>query len=154
MAKRRDLIVIIAILIILPLIMFFILSLKNQNFGENQVCSPKKCFNVEIASTYEELTTGLMFRESLDENSGMLFVFSEEGSYKFWMKNMLIPLDVIWINSDKEVIYIEKNVQPCFENICNSFGPDENSLYVLEINSGMADKSGIEVGDKVEINLK
>ena len=56
-----------------------------------------------------------MFRESLNENSGMLFIFPKEDFHNFWMKNTLIPLDIIWINSAKEIVFIENNAQPCLK---------------------------------------
>jgi uncharacterized membrane protein (UPF0127 family) len=79
----------------------------------------------------------------------MLFIINEEGIYPFWMKNTLIPLDIIWINKDKEVVFIKKDFQPCTE-ICESITPDKKAKYVLEINGSLADKNNIKVGDKVD----
>ena len=61
------------------------------------------------------MKNGLMFRENMDSDRGMLFIFEKEGEYPFWMKNTLIPLDIIWINKDKEVVFISENAQPCEE---------------------------------------
>ncbi|MBI2057274.1 DUF192 domain-containing protein [Candidatus Pacearchaeota archaeon] len=108
--KNKNLYILILCFIILLLLIILYLNFSDN---KNKVCFSEKCFDVEIASTQEELSKGLMFRESLDENSGMLFIFQEERAYNFWMKNTLISLDIIWINSNKEVIFIEHNAQPC-----------------------------------------
>ena len=123
---------------------------NNINFDEKKVCISKNCFKVEIADSLEERTEGLMFRESLDSDKGMLFVFDETGNYSFWMKNTLILLDIIWIDDDK-VVHIEKNVQPCKEEICESY-KGEPARYVLEINGGKSDEVNLNVGDVVNIS--
>src|SRR3989344_124116 len=122
--KKRNLVILIIIFVILILLFFYIV-----NSNKNKVCFSENCFKVEIASTSEELSKGLMFRENLNKNSGMLFIFHEEGIYGFWMKNTLIPLDIIWINSDKKIIFIKNNVLPCKTEICETFIPDENAKY-------------------------
>ena len=118
---------------------------------ESLVCFQNHCFRVELQLTPQEQRRGLMFREQLDMDSGMLFVYEEEGDRTFWMKNMFIPLDIIWIDSNKEVVFIKEHVQPCREDTCPSLHSDKNAQYVLEINSGMAQKIGLSVGDRMEI---
>ena len=90
-----------------------------------------------------------MFREELDSNEGMLFIFNDEAAYSFWMKNTLIPLDIIWLNRGKEVVFISKNVQLCENDSCPLISSNKKALYVLELNAGMADKIGLNVGDKM-----
>jgi len=119
---------------------------------ENKVCFNENCFYVEIAETSEEKSRGLMYRESLAENRGMLFIFNQEGPYSFWMKNTLIPLDIIWLNQDKEVVFIKKSVQPCPDEKCPSIKPDREAKYVLEINGGLSDKINLKIGDKLIFN--
>ena len=113
------------------------------------------CFNVEIADNKEEREKGLMFRENLPENNGMLFVFPQEDRYGFWMKNTLIPLDIIWFNENKKIVYIKENAQPClnFNDDCESFIPDKEARYVLEVNAGAIERYGIKVGDEVRIKI-
>ncbi|MDD2665965.1 MAG: DUF192 domain-containing protein [Methanocellales archaeon] len=118
---------------------------------QNQVCIKGTCFYVELATTPDERARGLMFREHLDPDKGMLFIFEEEGVHPFWMKNTLIPLDIIWISEDKEVVFISKNTQPCEADICPSINPDKKAKYVLEVNGGVSDKIGLRVGDKALI---
>ena len=67
----------------------------------------------ELAVNDEERARGLMFRDQLMADQGMLFVFAEDEPHSFWMKNTLIPLDMLWLGSDRRIIHIEKNVPPC-----------------------------------------
>ena len=106
--------------------------------------------NVEIADDKTEQEKGLMFRNSLDKSSGMLFVFDHENQYAFWMKNTLIPLDMMFINKNMEIIDI-KNAMPCKADPCPLYDPSHLVLYVLEVNGGFAAKYNISVGDKIEI---
>lgn len=114
----------------------------------NEQSESKGCFQVEIADTILEQQKGLMFRESLDRDGGMLFVFEKEGNYPFWMKNTLIPLDMIWINQNQEVVFIEENAQPCQE-ICTEINPNQNAKYVLEVNGGLSSEINLKIGDKI-----
>ena len=146
---------IITLIIVVFLIIVLTIVVYNKN-SKPTVCFLGKCFEVEIAKTDEEKSRGLMFRESLGEDKGMLFVYDDEGIYVFWMKNTLMPLDIIWINSDFEVVHVEKNVKPCinFEN-CEIFQPSINAKFVLELNSGVVNTLEIEEGKKVKFyNIK
>lgn len=113
-----------------------------------RVCFSNNCFNAEIADNEDSRVLGLMFRKSLAKDKSMLFIFNKEGNYPFWMKNTLIPLDIIWINQNKEVVFIEKNAQPCGEQDCIPIDPKLNAKYVLEINGGLAQEKDIKVGDQ------
>jgi uncharacterized membrane protein (UPF0127 family) len=93
-------------------------------------------------------------KDRLDENEAMLFVFDYEALHTFWMKNMKFPIDIIWIDSDKTVVYIEHNVEPCSSDIfCPVFRPDHDSLYVLETIGGFAERHDIVKGTIVEFEL-
>jgi len=141
-----------ALIIIASAVIFLSVYIKNNN-DQSQVCIKSTCFNVEIAKTEAEREKGLMFRQSLAENSGMLFVFEKPGVFPFWMKNTLIPLDMVWINEDKKVVFIQKNAQPCVEGtICEIIDSRVQAGYVLEVNAGESDKLGISKGDKVVLN--
>ena len=102
----------------------------------SSICFESLCFPLEIASTPEERTQGLMFRTELE--GGMLFVFDHPGRHPFWMKNTLIPLDIIWMDEDKEIVFISRNVQPCKVDPCEVIDPGADASYVLEVNAGMA----------------
>ncbi len=107
---------------------------------------------VEIADEPEEMTRGLMLRESLPDRSGMLFVFEKDGMHSFWMMNMRISLDIIWIDSNGLVVHIERNVPPC-QGLCPSYQPKSPARFVLEVNSGFSDKAGLREGSSVKIRL-
>jgi len=112
----------------------------------SQVCKDQDCINTEVVDTYDARMKGLMFREKLD--GGMLFEFTDIDSHIFWMKNTLIPLDMIWRSEDGEILYIHKNAQPCKEDPCGTFGSkDIKSKFVLEVSGGFTDKHGWKVGD-------
>jgi len=106
--------------------------------------------NVEIVDTFEERQVGLMFRDHLNENDGMLFIFDEEGYYPFWMKNTLIPLDMIWISESLQVVDI-LHADPCTEDPCTSYKPSGNAKYVVEVNQNFTIKNNIEIGDRLRI---
>lgn len=118
---------------------------------QSRVCFQDHCFNVEIAVTPKQRSTGLMFREKLDSQRGMLFVFDEVGKHSFWMKSTLIPLDIIWINESSEVVFISENAQPCKESPCPTIEPTENAKYVLEVNGGISKEIGLAVGNRLNI---
>ena len=103
----------------------------------NQVCISDHCFDVEIADNDVLRQQWLMYRDSLPSQSGMLFVFESEQKHGFWMKNTLIPLDMIWINRDSRIVDI-KTAIPCVSDPCPTYQPIADSLYVLEINAWLS----------------
>lgn len=139
------------ILIILAMIVGLIL-LSNQQREINGVIVGGKMFSVEVAKTEMELERGLSLHVPLSDNQGMLFIFQSEGMYGFWMKDMLFPLDIIWIGSNLQVVHIEKNLSP--DTYPKIFYPGAESLYVLEITAGQADKLQIKTGDTVKFVKK
>lgn len=109
-------------------------------------------FEIELADNQYKRQLGLMNRTQLDINNGMLFVFDSTGIYPFWMKNTLIPLDMLWIDSDFNIVYIYEDAKPCSNTlgaICNSIIPPKPAKYVLELNSGVVKSKQIQVGDKM-----
>ena len=107
-----------------------------------------KVFIVEIADTEEERRKGLMFREALCEECGMLFVFDQPQKYGFWMKNVKIPLDIVYI--DKECTIVDLiSAEPCESDDCDIYYPVKKALFVLEVNHGSF--SEMDMGVKVRI---
>ncbi len=106
-------------------------------------------YRTEIARTPEQQAQGLMFRESLPANSGMIFLFPEGGMHKFWMKNTMIPLDMIWMDSQGKVLFVSANTPPCKADPCPNYGPEVPASSVLEIAGGMAKKEKVEVGSVI-----
>ena len=128
----------------------------SRNSRWNRVLFNNKTFNVELATTDEQRQKWLMFREYLSEDDWMLFVFDAVWIYSFWMKNTLIPLDMIWIDVidwENRVVDIQ-TAQPCEVENCPSFHPKWNSLYVLEINAWLAKKYDINIWDLVSIDVE
>lgn len=117
--------------------------------GIEKVCIKDACVKVEVVDNGPEREQGLMFRESLAESAGMLFVFEEEQIHAFWMKNMHFPLDIIWLSADKKVVDIYQNALPCQET-CSSIIPKAASKFVLEVPCGYVEKNTIKAGDSVE----
>jgi uncharacterized membrane protein (UPF0127 family) len=103
-------------------------------------------FSVEMATTEEEKTTGLMYRKELPDGKGMLFDFSPEQQVSMWMKNTYIPLDMIFIRADGRILRIAENTEPLSTKIIPSGGPAKG---VLEVIAGTAQKYGIQPGDRV-----
>ncbi|HEV2613770.1 MAG TPA: DUF192 domain-containing protein [Gammaproteobacteria bacterium] len=92
--------------------------------------------NVEQVSTPVAMEQGLSGRKSLANNEGMLFVFPKEGFYPFWMKSMLFPIDIIWLDKNYKVVYVKENAQPCTQFDCPMITPDKPAQYVLEAAPG------------------
>jgi uncharacterized protein len=100
---------------------------------------------VEIADSHEERQMGLMFREHLPADHGMLFIFDGERPLSFWMKNTLIPLDILYFNTWKEFIS-STTMEPCIEDPCRGYPAGGPSKYALEVNKGFVDEYGIGEG--------
>ena len=142
------------ILIFISLLSFFISFSNNQPKKQqfSQISINNQIINIEIPITPQEISTGLMNRNHLDKDSGMFFIFEVEKPQSFWMKNTLIPLDLIFIDSNNQIIDIKHNFQPCKSDPCETYTSSKPALYVLEINSGLAKELNIEIGQKIKIS--
>ena len=157
MQKESTIFILIVVLFVSVFVIFYYFygsAPDPEKTDDEKVCFLDKnkedlCVYVELAETPEEQARGLMYRESLAEDRGMLFIYETEMVRGFWMKNMNIHLDMIWIDEDKEVVYIHRDVPPCSTDPCPTYRPDKESMYVLEVNSGFSEKNDIEVGDSV-----
>ena len=108
----------------------------------------------EIAVTLEERELGLMHRKKIDSDQGMLLVFEQANYHSIWMKNMKIPLDLLWLDREKRIVHIEQNVPPCKEDPCPSYSSRFPAMYVLEIKAGSVDEHGLKMYDRIEFVLK
>ncbi|OGZ26840.1 MAG: hypothetical protein A2365_01425 [Candidatus Nealsonbacteria bacterium RIFOXYB1_FULL_40_15] len=135
--------------LLVSLLLSSIIFLFGMIKEKKEVCINEKCFELEVAKTQEEKARGLMFREKLEKGKAMLFPYEEGGIYSFWMKNMNFPLDIIWINKDKKIVYIEENVPPCKTKECPNYRHE--GKYILEINAGLSEEYGIRTGDAVDL---
>jgi uncharacterized membrane protein (UPF0127 family) len=102
---------------------------------------------VELAIDDQTRAQGLMYRDQVRPGTGMLFIFPEDGEYGFWMKNTLIPLDIIWIDKQNRVTHVKYDVPPCQADPCPSYPPNAISRYVLEVGAGVAKQHGLKAGD-------
>ena len=109
----------------------------------------QQCITVEVAATPRARQRGLMFRESLPSHRGMLFVFPRDDFWTFWMKNTRFPLDMIWIGSDRTIVYMIPHVPPCRADPCPTYTPLKKARYVLEVPAGSIGKWNLRVGQKV-----
>jgi uncharacterized membrane protein (UPF0127 family) len=119
--------------------------------GPSVVLPSGAVYKVEVARTPEEQTQGLMFRESLPEKSGMIFIFPDAAPHQFWMKNTMIPLDIVWLDAAGRVLFVSANTPPCRADPCPNYGPEVPAANVLEIAGGMAAKEKVTVGSRIKI---
>ena len=104
---------------------------------------------LELASTPEERRQGLMFRPSMAADRGMLFVFDHEGLPGIWMKNTLISLDLLYLNSRGEIVDIIENAEPCKVEDCPTYQPTKPAVAVLELAAGVVEAHGLKAGDSL-----
>lgn len=127
-------------------------SVTNTNFTYEtrtvtiQTATGEVAVTAEIADTDEKRTYGLMNRESLAANAGMLFVFDETDEHSFWMKDTLISLDIIFIDVNKAIVYIEESATPLSTDRIQA---SSESLYILEVNGGYCAANNVQIGDVV-----
>lgn len=110
-------------------------------------------FSVELAQTQEKQALGLMFRDSLPDDHGMLFIFPREARRSFWMKNCRIPLDIFYFDSNLALVSVSENTPPCRTQRCPSYPSEGPARYVLELNAGKAAQLGIKTGDVMELHI-
>ncbi|HEY4643053.1 MAG TPA: DUF192 domain-containing protein [Thermoanaerobaculia bacterium] len=102
---------------------------------------------VEVASDDATREQGLMYRDHLAADRGMIFLFPIPGEYAFWMKNTLIPLDMIWMDADHRIVHIAHDVPPCKADPCPNYPPNAKASSVLELAAGVAAKHHLKDGD-------
>ena len=117
--------------------------------GPRVVLPSGAVYTVELARTPEEQTQGLMFRESLPQRAGMLFLFRDASPHRFWMKNTMIPLDIVWLDGSGRVLFVSADTPPCRADPCPAYGPEVPAPIVLEIEGGMAAKEKVTVGSRI-----
>jgi uncharacterized membrane protein (UPF0127 family) len=117
-----------------------------QPAGPRVIFPDGTVIHVEVASDEATREQGLMYRDQLAEDRGMIFLFPQPGIYPFWMKNTLIPLDMIWIDGNHHVVDVAANVPPCKADPCPSVPPKGSALFVLETAAGVAAKHRVAKG--------
>lgn len=117
-----------------------------------QVAIAGEIIELEVARTREQQALGLMYRPELPDNRGMLFPFAYPRVVTFWMKNVPVPLDMVFL-LDGDVKAIAASVPPCTTPSCPVYGPNEPVNQVIELRSGRAAELGLQVGDRLEIQF-
>ena len=110
-------------------------------------------YRAEVVTSKFDMSRGMMFRDSLAPDRGMLFIHGEPGLYAYWTYQVRIPLDLIWMDQNRLVTEIVPNAQPCKSDsasTCPKFGGNKRSLFVLELNTGMAAKHKLKPGDRID----
>jgi len=107
---------------------------------------------LEIADTQDLRKQGLSGREELGDYQGMLFIFDTQGEYPFWMNEMLIPLDIIFVNYAGYIVDIKEDLQPCTDE-CPSIKSEKPFMYALEVNTGFAEINKVDIGNAVIFNI-
>ena len=119
--------------------------------GPRVVLPSGAVYAVDLARTPEEQAQGLMFRESLPERTGMLFLFRDAAPHQFWMKNTMIPLDIVWLDDAGRVVFVSADTPPCRADPCPNYGPEVPAPTVLEIAGGLAEKEKVTVGSRIKL---
>lgn len=112
-------------------------------------------YSVEIADDEAERARGLMFRDEMAADRGMLFIHDYEEPLAYWMKNTHIPLDILYFDHDLKLVGEQRDVPPCTAgNACPSYPSNAPAIYVLELNAGQAAKIGLKKGDTLKVDSK
>jgi uncharacterized protein len=142
------------LIIILLVCVFLALVIRNSPRAARTAAGPRVVINginipVEIADETEEQRQGLSGRGSLDEGSGLLFIFPDKQVRVFWMKDMFFPLDIIWI-ADNKIIKTDENLPPGGKSPAEKYNSVRPANYVLEVNAGFVARHGLKVGDDIK----
>lgn len=108
---------------------------------------------VEVADSSKEIEKGLMYREELSYESGMIFIMPYERDWHFWMKNTKIPLDMIFVDKNLDIIHVKERAEPCLTENCESYNSNNSVNYIIEVNAGWTFDKGVKAGDKVMFNI-
>jgi uncharacterized membrane protein (UPF0127 family) len=146
--KNRVLYISATVLILGGLIALFLFLYRNQS-EDCAITLENRCIELEVAETPEQHITGLSGRQDMSDYQGMWFVFSEEDTNCMWMKDMNFPLDIVWLDSDKQIVHMESAVAP--DSFPENFCSPEPSRYVIELKAGVAKRSGLEIGQKLNL---
>ncbi|MFC2143359.1 DUF192 domain-containing protein [Candidatus Aenigmatarchaeota archaeon] len=133
-------------LIILFMLVLLVGCVSQQ---ETKVSFGEVNITVDVADEPDEWEKGLMNVDSLDQDRGMLFIFPDETEKSFWMRNTLIPLDIVFVSSDMRIVNIFPNARPCVEARCSYY--NAIAKYVVEVNGNFTIENNIEIGDTIQI---
>ena len=112
-----------------------------------------KVLQAEVMVKDEDRAMGLMFRASLAEDRGMLFLFETSDFHGIWMKNCKFPIDILWLDEDKKIVHVQEGAPPCVKEPCPVYSPLRRASYVVELNSRQARREKAAVGETVSFSL-
>ena len=152
MEKSYKIAIRIIIFILLVITSFFVFQYEAWETDNPKICCNNNCFNLEIADDNESRQLWLMYRESMSDENWMLFVFDKMWAYSFWMKNTLIPLAWVRLDSKLKIVDIIQ-MDPCKTEQCPSYKPKSEAQYVLEINQWLiSEKWLLQIWDNCELS--
>lgn len=123
-------------------------SLESINLREVTLPGGQK-IAAEVMMRQDDMARGMMHRPQLPADRGLLFIFAKPGKYTFWMLNVRVPLDIVWMDRNRAITEIVRNAEPCAALPCRSYGTHEQSQFVLELAGGMAEKYGLAPGQTI-----
>ncbi|MBF0484497.1 MAG: DUF192 domain-containing protein [Candidatus Omnitrophica bacterium] len=139
---------------ILTAVLVFIIYNYSYALDMGTVCYKDKCLQVEEAKELADKARGLQGREKIDEDKGMLFIFSEPENIAFWMKDMKMPIDMIWMDEKGTIQALHETVPPCATEKCLNYTSGKPTKYVLETAAGLAQKWGLKEGEVMKVSEK
>lgn len=145
----KNLTISLILLIAIPIVIFFFYKKNPPQFDSVNLKIKDVDYKLEVAKSMSQKSTGLSNRTNLCSNCGMIFVFSQEGSLPFWMKDTLIPLDMIWINSKGEVVDIKNVSKTKSLDIIQNSAP---AKFVIELNLNETQKINLKIGDTIDLS--
>lgn len=131
-------------IITLTITILTLLIINNQE--REKIMINNVTVSVKIADEPSEWSEGLMFVKKLDKNEGMLFEYPNEDYRSFWMKNTLIPLDLIFVGEDLRVVDVKQGFEPCEQDPCPVYTSKKPAKYVLEVNAGFVEENNVTIG--------
>jgi hypothetical protein len=112
-----------------------------------------KVLKTEVMVKDEDRAMGLMFRPSLPDDHGMLFIFNDLDFHGIWMKNCKFPIDILWLDEERKVVHVAESVPPCKTERCPVYQPLRRAAYVVEINAGQARREKAVVGSSISFTV-
>lgn len=113
-----------------------------------------KPFKLEVAYSSEEKKRGLTNRPSLGPRQGMIFWEDRDGFRPIWTKDCRFPIDVLWVSSKNQIVWVQKNIPPCHGDDCPQYNSIVKFKYILELKAGAIDDAGVKLGDRIDISTK
>ncbi len=129
---------------------FLYALLRPRRYDTKRVKFGKVLLKAFVADSFLKKMFGLMFWNSISSDSCMLFLLGKPVKEGIWMLNMNFPIDIVWLNKEKEVVSIVKNAKPCKFFNCQIYKPEKPANYVLELKSGATDRLGIKIRSKFD----